>query len=211
MPSLNPSKPKKRLFQKGAVQGAVVGAVLTAAFGIAQLIYLRSAPVLEHNNLPTNAGSPTVTRLEVPPSSPSVQEGVLMAPAVTVPKASESTEQPTRRPKATPSPMVEFDRPLQISELKPLTFRTLRATVAVKFRETLGTQYAELTISTPDQAPKRCAARNAGARCEFQTGETAAALDVLSVDQTHRTAKIILRNNSIHTIEEGTCENQMHT
>ncbi len=120
-----------------------------------------------------------------------------MVPALTGPKASETT-QPARRPKAIPAPLVEFDRPLQLSELKPLTFRSLRATVSVEFRETLGTQYAELTISTPDQAPKRCAVRNAGARCEFQTGETPAALDVLSVDRANRTASVILRSNSSH-------------
>jgi hypothetical protein len=198
MPSLNAPKPKKRLFQKSAVQGAVVGAVLTAAFGVAQLIYLRNSPTPERHTLPARAASLPVTKLEVPPSSPSVQERGLMVPAVAGPKASESTEQPERTRKAIPVPLVEFDRPFQLSELKPLTFRSLSATVSVEFRETLGTQYAELTISTPDQAPKRCAVRNAGARCEFQTGETAAALDVLSVDRANRTASIILRNNSPH-------------
>lgn len=199
MPTLNPSKPKKRLFQKGAVQGAVVGAVLTAAFGTAQLIYLRGASAPEHNSPPpTSAVSLPVKGLELSPSGPLDQAGVSTVSAATGIKASEPTVQSTQIPKVIAAPLLEFDRLLPISELKPLTFRSLGATVSLEFRETLGTQYAELTISTPDRPPKRCAARNAGARCEFQAGKTAAALDVLSMDRTHRTAKIILRSNSPH-------------
>lgn len=197
MPTLNPSKPKKRLYKKGAVQGAVVGAVLTAAFGIAQNVYMRNAPASERTAPTATTASPPVTRLEVLPT-PLVQEGVDVTPALTGPKTSELTEQPARIPKRIPAPLAEFDRPFQVSELKPVTFRSLRVTVAVEFRETLGTQYAELTISTPDHAPKRCAVRNVGAQCEFQTAETTAALDVLSVDRANRTASVVLRNNSPH-------------
>ena len=201
MPTLNPSKPKKGLFQKSAVQAAVIGAVLSAVLGTASVIFLRattSSPE-QITQPPAAAASPPVQVPKSPPLIPPGHTASSIVPAASGgTKASKPTEQRTQTPKVNAAPLVEFDRPLQISELNPLTFRSLSATVSLEFRETLGTQYAELTISTPDQNPKRCAARNAGARCEFQTGETAAALDVVSVNQSHRTVEIILRNNSLH-------------
>ncbi len=201
MPTFNPPKPKKRWFQKGAVQGAVIGAVLAAALGTAQLVYFRGASAPERHTPPpkdstSSRGATSEPPATSPPSQPSGPSISASSPSSAGPNQSGSAEKRLNPPQGVATPPTAPDRLLELRELEPLTFRSLGATVSLEFRETLGSHYAELTVSTPGQPPIRCAARNPGARCEFQTGDTTATIDVVSMDRARRTAKIILRSDT---------------
>ncbi len=204
MPTPEPSKPKKRLHQKSAVQAAVVGAVLTVGLGTtAQLIYLSGASAPERAASPPGEPTPTPGAASVPvaaapspqPSGPSASASASPPRGSAEPGVAERRPNPPK-PVALPGPAP--DQLLELRELNPLTFQSLGATVSLEFRETLGSHYAELTVSTPGRPPIRCAVRSPGARCDFQAGDTSAAVDVLAVDRAQRMAQIILRSKTPH-------------
>lgn len=201
MPTLKPPKPKKRWFQKGAVQGSVIGAVVAAALGTAQLVYFKGASAPERHTLPpkgstSSPGATSEPPATGPPSQPIGPSISASSPSSTGQTVPGPTERRPNLPRAVATPAPAPDRLLEISELKPLEFHSLDTTVSLEFRETLGSHYAELTVSTPGQPPTRCAARNPGARCEFQAGDTTATIDVVSMDRVRRKAKILLRSDT---------------
>ena len=196
----------KRWYQKGTVQGGlVVGALGIVAALIARPPQLASPEptprVADEERLTVEPQAPKAApRLDY--KSPDPASGPAAAPAGSAeqePEGSLETAGDPRTPRRVRetqeanAPPGDLDVVKTLEEGQPLALPSLRTVLAVHFRETLGTRYAEITIAPVGQPVSRFAARSAGGSIVFPVGGGTYQVQVLAVDWSSSAVQIIVR------------------
>lgn len=184
-----PGGKEKVWYQKGAVQAALI----TGVIGVG-LVYLRPEPTQQ------------VVVIQPPPSAPTMTSAVnpveQSRPTV-APSRPESHEAPVtdRQPAESvrvphlpaPQPAKDIGQPRSLVAGEPWFLSTLSTAITATFRETLGSQYVEVSVSPPGGASTRFPARNAGASERFSVEESQYEVQVLAIDWDRSRVNVIVR------------------
>jgi hypothetical protein len=181
-------KESKNWYQKGAVQAAFVA----GAFGIL-LVCLRPESTVVIVQPPQSASEPVMGSVD----------GTRLRQSAEVRPSSEETHRTS----------IEEQSPVDVVHSEPQTDRivseigqprhlipgetwflsNISTAITAAFRETLGSQYVEITVAPPGKTPIRFPARNAGGARQFSVENTHYEVQVLGIDWIRSKVTIIVR------------------